>query len=379
MATLATADPLDTRTSPPQARRAPPGPLSSAFHDSAASASRPAAAPPPPPPEHTAYVLSWTPDSPWRKIPLPPASAFFAGALAGAASRTVVSPLERLKIILQVQGASAQYNGVWQGLKKMWREEGFKGYMRGNGINVLRIAPYSAVQFSSYEMFKGALKSDDGSIDTPRRLVAGSLAGICSVVSTYPLDLVRSRLSVESASLGMREGRTDGRSTGIVRMTVRVMKEEGGVKALYRGLVPTSAGVAPYVAFNFASYELLKLQISGLDPQHRPPNTFEKLVCGGVAGGISQTLTYPADLLRRRMQMVGLKSQALGYQYKGAWDAVFTIIRTEGIRGMYKGIWPNLLKCFPAMSVSFAVYEVSKEHMDAWSAARADADAAEDE
>lgn len=99
------------------------------------------------------------------------------------------------------------------------------------------------------------------------------------------------------------------------------MKEEGGVKALYRGLVPTSAGactlpppcsqpvssltelyhntgVAPYVAFNFASYELLKLQISGLDPQHRPPNTFEKLVCGGVAGGISQTVrsTETADL-----------------------------------------------------------------------------------
>ncbi|GAA6053452.1 hypothetical protein JCM3770_005172 [Rhodotorula araucariae] len=330
-------------------------------------------------PAGPAYVLSWTPDSPWKKIPLPPASAFFAGALAGAASRTVVSPLERLKIILQVQGASAQYNGVYQGLKKMWREEGLKGYMRGNGINVLRIAPYSAVQFSSYELFKGALQGIDGSIDTPRRLLAGSLAGICSVVSTYPLDLVRSRLSVESASLGMREGRRDGKSTGIVRMTLRVMREEGGVKALYRGLVPTSAGVAPYVAFNFASYELLKLQFTRVDPEHNPPGTFAKLLCGGVAGGISQTLTYPADLLRRRMQMVGLKDQALGYQYNGAWDAVFTIIRNEGVRGLYKGIWPNLLKCFPAMSVSFAVYEGSKEHMDAWTAARELEDAADDE
>lgn len=92
--------------------------------------------------------------------------------------------------------------------------------MRGNGINVLRIAPYSAVQFSSYELFKSALRGEDGSMDTPKRLTAGSLAGICSVVSTYPLDLVRSRLSVESASLGMKEGRTDGRSTGIVRMTL---------------------------------------------------------------------------------------------------------------------------------------------------------------
>lgn len=126
------------------------------------------------------------------------------------------------------------------------------------------------IQFSSYELFKGVLTSADGSVDTPRRLLAGSLAGICSVVSTYPLDLVRSRLSVESASLGMREARTDGKSTGIVGMTLcvttrklspvsvgsvvaaatdairaacrKVMREEGGVKALYRGLVATSAG-----------------------------------------------------------------------------------------------------------------------------------------
>lgn len=69
-------------------------------------------------------------------------------------------------------------------------------------------------------MFKGALTSEDGAVDTPRRLLAGSLAGICSVVSTYPLDLVRSRLSVESASLGMQEGRTDGKSSGIIGMTL---------------------------------------------------------------------------------------------------------------------------------------------------------------
>lgn len=84
-----------------------------------------------------------------------------AGALAGAASRTVVSPLERLKIILQVQGPSPQYKGVLPSLVKMWKEEGFRGecglelsrqteadelglgqgYMRGNGVNVLRILP----------------------------------------------------------------------------------------------------------------------------------------------------------------------------------------------------------------------------------------------
>ncbi|GAA6022219.1 hypothetical protein JCM10207_003947 [Rhodosporidiobolus poonsookiae] len=350
MTALALTNPSDVRQDV-DARAAVPGALAQPLQAAARQPATPT------------WILSWSRNSPLPLFPVPPASAFFAGAAAGAASRTVVSPLERLKILQQVQGASAQYRGVWHGLVKMWKEEGFRGYMKGNGINVLRIAPYSAVQFSTYELAKGTLTSNDGSIDTPRRLLAGSIAGIASVTTTYPLDLVRSRLSVETATLGMKEGRTDGKSTGIVKMTLRVMREEGGVKALYRGLVPTTAGVAPYVAFNFATYELLKLQHSGGDPA-REPGTAAKLVYGAIAGAVSQTLTYPADLLRRRMQMVGLKSSALGYQYNGAWEAVFAIIRQDGVRGLYRGIWPNLLKCAPAMSTSFAVYEATKEFLD---------------
>lgn len=83
-------------------------------------------------------------------------ASFMAGGVAGAVSRTVVSPLERLKILLQVQtGASSEYKiGVWQALKKMWREEGMKGMMAGNGTNCIRIVPYSAVQFGSYNIYK---------------------------------------------------------------------------------------------------------------------------------------------------------------------------------------------------------------------------------
>lgn len=72
-------------------------------------------------------------------------NTFIAGGLAGAASRTVVSPLERLKIILQVQsskpgGAGEAYQGVWSSLVRMWKDEGFKGFMKGNGINVIRVS-----------------------------------------------------------------------------------------------------------------------------------------------------------------------------------------------------------------------------------------------
>lgn len=71
-------------------------------------------------------------------------------------SRTVVSPLERLKILFQVQsaGREAYKMSVGEGLRKMWREEGWRGFMRGNGTNCIRIVPYSAVQFGSYNFYK---------------------------------------------------------------------------------------------------------------------------------------------------------------------------------------------------------------------------------
>ena len=69
---------------------------------------------------------------------------FVAGGIAGATSRTVVSPLERLKIIYQVQSAGeASYQGIGASLAKMYREEGWRGMFKGNGINCVRIVPYS--------------------------------------------------------------------------------------------------------------------------------------------------------------------------------------------------------------------------------------------
>jgi solute carrier family 25 phosphate transporter 23/24/25/41 len=83
-------------------------------------------------------------------------AAFIAGGVAGAVSRTIVSPLERLKILLQIQSAGRQeYKlSIWKALVKMGKEEGWRGFMRGNGTNCIRIVPYSAVQFGSYNIYK---------------------------------------------------------------------------------------------------------------------------------------------------------------------------------------------------------------------------------
>jgi solute carrier family 25 phosphate transporter 23/24/25/41 len=142
-------------------------------------------------------------------------------------------------------------------------------------------------------------------------------------------------------------------------MTLKVMREEGGVRALYRGLVATAMGVAPYVGINFAAYEALR----GLLTPPGKSSVARKLSCGALAGSISQTLTYPFDVLRRKMQVVGMGAGALGYQYNGALDAARVIIKTEGVRGMYRGLWPNLLKVAPSIATSFFTYELVKEFL----------------
>ena len=91
-----------------------------------------------------------------RALAQPVFASFLAGGVAGAVSRTVVSPLERLKILFQVQSAGrTEYKmSVPKALGKMWREEGWRGLMAGNGTNCIRIVPYSAVQFGAYNFYR---------------------------------------------------------------------------------------------------------------------------------------------------------------------------------------------------------------------------------
>lgn len=101
-------------------------------------------------------------------IAQPVFAAFLAGGVAGAVSRTVVSPLERLKILFQIQsaGRTGYKLSVGQGLRKMWRDEGWRGFMRGNGANCIRIIPYSAVQFASYNFYKKVSQQSSRSLSS---------------------------------------------------------------------------------------------------------------------------------------------------------------------------------------------------------------------
>jgi solute carrier family 25 phosphate transporter 23/24/25/41 len=221
-------------------------------------------------------------------IAQPVFAAFCAGGVAGAVSRTVVSPLERLKILFQIQsvGREEYKLSVGKGLMKMWKDEGWRGLMRGNGTNCIRIVPYSAVQFGSYNFYKkvsGVVRcslftfslvhlnehmvanvlfqffeaSPGADLNSLRRLVCGGAAGITSVFCTYPLDIVRTRLSIQSASFAALGHAQRAKLPGMWATMVTMYKTEGGIFALYRGIVPTVAGVAPYVSCPQLRYQRL--------------------------------------------------------------------------------------------------------------------------
>ncbi|XP_010427766.1 PREDICTED: mitochondrial adenine nucleotide transporter ADNT1 [Camelina sativa] len=302
--------------------------------------------------------------------------SLFAGGVAGGVSRTAVAPLERMKILLQVQNPhNIKYSGTVQGLKYIWRTEGIRGLFKGNGTNCARIVPNSAVKFFSYEqaskgilyMYRQQTGNENAQLTPLLRLGAGATAGIIAMSATYPMDMVRGRLTVQTAN-------SPYQYRGIAHALSTVLREEGP-RALYRGWLPSVIGVVPYVGLNFAVYESLKDWLVKDNPfglvENNELTIVTRLTCGAIAGTVGQTIAYPLDVIRRRMQMVGWKDASsvvtgegrskASLEYTGMVDAFRKTVRHEGFGALYKGLVPNSVKVVPSIAIAFVTYEMVKD------------------
>ena len=124
-----------------------------------------------------------------------------------------------------------------------------------------------------------------------RRLCCGGVAGITSVTFTYPLDIVRTRLSIQSASFSELQRANGVKLPGMWPTLKTMYQTEGGWLALYRGIIPTVAGVAPYVGLNFMVYEWARQYMTPAGEKN--PGAFGKLAAGAIAGATAQSITYP--------------------------------------------------------------------------------------
>ncbi|XP_024377247.1 calcium-dependent mitochondrial ATP-magnesium/phosphate carrier protein 3 [Physcomitrium patens] len=274
-----------------------------------------------------------------------------AGAVAGAMSRTATAPLDRLKVMLAVQTHSTT-SSIMHGLTHIYQKNGVIGFFRGNGLNVLKVAPESAIKFYAYEIMKSALVGDEkhGEIGTLGRLVAGGSAGAIAQTIIYPLDLLKTRLQCHNEP---------GRAPRLAKFTYDILIHEGP-RALYRGLLPSLLGIIPYAGIDLTTYETLKIKARLLLPPGTEPGPFVHLCCGTFSGAFGATCVYPLQLIRTRLQAQSSKSNE---RYTGMVDAFRHTYRKEGLRGFYKGWLPNMLKVVPSASITYLVYEDMKTRL----------------
>ncbi|KAE9610184.1 putative mitochondrial carrier protein [Lupinus albus] len=277
---------------------------------------------------------------------------FIAGAIAGAASRTATAPLDRLKVVLQVQTESAS---IMSAVMKIWKQDGLLGFFRGNGLNVVKVAPESAIKFYAYEMLKNVIGEAQGNnsadIGTAGRLFAGGMAGAVAQMAIYPMDLIKTRLQT-CASEG-------GRVPKLSRLTKDIWVHEGP-RAFYRGLVPSLLGMIPYAGIDLTAYDTLK-DMSKRYLLDSEPGPLVQLGCGTISGAVGATCVYPLQVIRTRLQA---QSRNSSNAYKGMSDVFWKTLKDEGFRGFYKGLVPNLLKVVPAASITYMVYESMKKNLD---------------
>jgi solute carrier family 25 protein 16 len=309
-----------------------------------------------------------------------------------------------VKILFQASNPQfAKYTGSWTGLaaaiKDINRTEGAKGLYKGHSVTLLRIFPYAAIKFLAYEQIR-AVVIPSSEYETPfRRLISGSLAGVTSVCFTYPLELMRVRMAFETRQshrsgivdiwrqIYYEQSQPSARSAAATESSTVTAVESAssvvskvaprtGIINFYRGFAPTILGMLPYAGISFLTHDTVGdlfrrpslapytlKQVSDIDstPQkydknHNRPllNAPFELLAGALAGLVSQTSSYPIEVLRRRMQVGGAvgDGRRLGFA-----ETARKIWLERGFRGFWVGLTIGYIKVVPMAAVAFFVYE----------------------
>lgn len=177
---------------------------------------------------------------------------------------------------------------------------------RGNGLNVIKIVPESALKFGAYDEMKRLIKGKDNrDLKIYERLVAGSFAGAFSQTVIYPLEVLKTRLAL----------RKTGEFQGIVDCCKKIYHVDG-LKVFYRGYWPNLFGIIPYAGIDLAVYETLKKTLLEhyAKENSEQPNALLFLSCGTFSSCCGQLAAYPLALVRTKLQSQAGANLVLPYE-----------------------------------------------------------------
>lgn len=265
------------------------------------------------------------------------------GGVAAGISKTCVAPIERVKLLLQVQHASTQirvdqqYKGIIDCFVRVPREQGFFSLWRGNLANVIRYFPTQALNFAFKDTYKRAfLDGVDKKTQFWRyfagNLASGGAAGATSLCFVYPLDFARTRLA---ADIG--KGDAEREFKGLGNCLSKIFKSDG-LRGLYRGFLVSVQGIIIYRAAYFGCFDTAKAMLTS-DPKQT--NFFVAWLIAQIVTTGAGILSYPFDTVRRRMMMQSGRADIL---YKNTMDCWVKIAKQEGGSAFFKGAFSNVLR-----------------------------------
>ncbi|KAE9550244.1 hypothetical protein FO519_006542 [Halicephalobus sp. NKZ332] len=280
-----------------------------------------------------------------------------AGGTAAAISKTTLAPVDRIKLILQLQSGQTflvqkQYSGILDCLKRIYSEQGILSLWRGNSASIVRCFPSYALNFAFRDYFRLIFLAEVDKKREPIRFILGNIAaggagGGTTLCICYPLDFVRTRLAVDS--------RHDGKKkfSGMGECMQKIYSREG-IQGLYRGFFVSLQFVVVSRAIFFGLFDTLRLTI--VDDAKKLH--FVSVWCLAQTCLVtSSVLTYPFDTVRRRLMMESGKKEKL---YKNSVDCWKTVFEKEGLQGFFRGCLTNSFKTTSGALVLAIYYEVLK-------------------
>lgn len=272
------------------------------------------------------------------------AKDFAAGGISAAVSKTAVAPIERVKLLLQVQHISKQisadqrYKGMVDCFVRIPKEQGFAAFWRGNLANVIRYFPTQALNFAFKDKYKQVFL---GGVDKNTQfwrhfmgnLASGGAAGATSLCFVYPLDFARTRLAADIGKSG-----AEREFSGLGNCLTKIFKSDG-IGGLYRGFGVSVQGIIIYRAAYFGFYDTARDMLP--NPKNTPIYISWAIAqCVTTVAGI---VSYPFDTVRRRMMMQSGR-KATEIVYKSTIHCWATIAKSEGAGAFFKGAFSNVLR-----------------------------------
>lgn len=294
-------------------------------------------------------------------------------SIAGIVGVTCVFPLDLAKTRWQntpasTNGAPRLYNSYGDCFLKTFRNEGFLGMYKGSSVNLLLITPEKAIKLVANDGFRYLLKSKDGSLPVYKQVIAGASAGMCQIVITTPMELLKIALqdsgrvaasaSLNAAAAGAgAAGATQAppvkvKAPTATEIAMKVFKQKGFL-GFYQGGTATLVRDVFFSAIYFPMFAYFN-SMGKVDPETNKTPFYHTFGSGILAGSLGAYIATPLDVIKTRIQTT---TKAPGeIQYKGIADTFFKIVKNESPAALFKGAVARVCVVAPLFGIAQMFY-----------------------